>query len=81
MCACAGRQAVGGRRAAGELGLGLGLVWAACEVWNTGAGLTFFGGTMAMASFGGMEMWCGRESLSPFTDLRTNWSTLALVTA
>jgi hypothetical protein len=25
---------------------------------------------MAMASLGGMEMWCGRVSLSPFIDLR-----------
>lgn len=31
---------------------------------------TFFGGTMAMASLGGMEMWCGRLSFSPFIDLR-----------
>lgn len=31
---------------------------------------TFLGGTMAVASLGGMEMWCGLESFSPFMDLR-----------
>lgn len=55
--------------------------WAWFGLGSVEGRLTFLGGTMAMASLGGMEMWCGRESLSPFTDLRTNWSTLALVTA
>lgn len=32
--------------------------------------LTFFGGTMAIASLGGIEMWCGRESFSPFIERR-----------
>ena len=32
--------------------------------------LTFLGGTMAMASLGGMEMWCGRLSLSLLMLLR-----------
>lgn len=36
------------------------------------ARLTFLGGTMAMASLGGMEMWCGRLSFSPFME-RRNW--------
>lgn len=32
---------------------------------------TFFGGTIAIADFGVMEIWCGRESdLSPLTDRR-----------
>lgn len=32
---------------------------------------TFLGGTMAMASLAGMEMWCGRcASFSPFMDRR-----------
>lgn len=31
---------------------------------------TFLGGTMAMASFGGMEMWWGRVSFSLLTLLR-----------
>jgi hypothetical protein len=31
---------------------------------------TFFGGTMAIASLGGIEMWCGRLSFSLFILLR-----------
>ena len=32
--------------------------------------LTFLGGIIASAALGGIEMWCGRESFSPFIERR-----------
>jgi hypothetical protein len=40
--------------------------WYGVACW----GLTFLGGTIAIASLGGIEMWCGLLSFSPFIDRR-----------
>jgi len=48
-----------------------GVVWCGVVWCGTGQRLTFFGGTMAIASFAGMETCCGFNSpLSLFMDMR-----------
>ena len=45
----------------------------ACRRHGARAGLAFLGGTMAMASLGWTDRWCGFTSLSPFIDRRSDW--------